>query len=97
MREGSHNGLMEGAASGAVPVVRDWPFYAGKPNGAGTLYPEDWVVGTPAAAAQRIRQINATEESWRGSAKLASKHALSTWDWSVVSADFDRLFLGEPR
>lgn len=97
VREGSHNGLMEGAASGAVPVVRDWPFYAGKPNGASTLYPEDWVVGTPAEAAQRIRQINATEESWRENARLASKHALSTWDWSVVRHDFDRLFLGEPQ
>ena len=29
VREGCHVGLMEGAASGAVPVVRDWPFYAG--------------------------------------------------------------------
>ncbi|GAA2294715.1 hypothetical protein GCM10009853_058390 [Glycomyces scopariae] len=95
VREGSHNGLMEGAASGAVPVVRDWPFYAGKPHSARTLYPEGWVVDSPAAAARRVLQVNATEESWQQDAKLASEHALSTWDWAVVHADFDRLFLGD--
>jgi len=95
VREGSHNALMEGSASGAVPVVRDWPFYAGRTHSARTLYPEGWVVDSPAAAAQRILRVNASEESWRDSAKLAAEHALSTWDWSVVSADFDRLFLGE--
>ncbi|WP_335986372.1 hypothetical protein [Glycomyces sp. MUSA5-2] len=95
VREGSHNGLMEGAASGAVPVVRDWPFYAGKAHSARTLYPEGWVVDSPEAAAQRVLESNATEESWQDDAKLASEHALSTWDWSVVSADFDRLFLGD--
>lgn len=47
VREGCHVGLMEGAASGAVPVARDWPFYAGKPNSARTLYPEGWVVASP--------------------------------------------------
>lgn len=95
VREGSHNGLMEGAASGAVPVVRDWPFYAGRPNGARTLYPESWVVGTPEEAAERVLEANATEQSWTNAGKLASEHALSTWDWSVVCEDFDRLFLGE--
>lgn len=95
VREGSHVGLMEGAASGAVPVVRDWPFYAGKPNGARTLYPEGWVVETPAEAAQRVLEVNATESGWQVQAKFASEYALSTWDWSVVSADFDELLLGE--
>lgn len=95
VREGSHVGLMEGAASGAVPVVRDWPFYAGKANSARTLYPEGWVVETPAEAAQRVLEVNATEGGWGDQAKLASEYALSTWDWSVVSADFDELLLGE--
>ncbi|SDD45999.1 glycosyltransferase [Glycomyces harbinensis] len=97
VREGSHNALMEGAASGAVPVVRNWPFYADKANGARTLYPEGWIVETPAAAAERVLQVNASEENWHDNGKLASKYALSTWDWSVVSADFDRLFLGEQK
>ena len=29
-REGNHHGLVEGAASGAVPVVRNWPVFAGR-------------------------------------------------------------------
>ncbi|HEX2143167.1 MAG TPA: hypothetical protein VHG10_01540 [Glycomyces sp.] len=96
VRESAHLGLMEGAASGAVPVVRDWPYFAGMTHGgARTVYPHDWVVDTPAAAAQRILRINATEEGWRDNAKLASEHTLSTWDWSVVSADFDELFLSK--
>ncbi|MFD9973709.1 glycosyltransferase family 1 protein [Streptomyces sp. NPDC059017] len=93
VREGCHVGLMEGAASAAVPVVRDWPFYAGKPNGARTLYPEGWVVGSPEEAAKRILETTATEEAWREAGKLAAEHALSVWDWSVVSKQFEQLFL----
>jgi glycosyltransferase involved in cell wall biosynthesis len=95
VREGSHVGVMEGAASGAVPVVRDWPFYAGKANSARTLYPDGWVVDTPAEAAHRVLEVNTTEGSWADASKLASEYALSTWDWSVVSGDFDELFLGD--
>jgi glycosyltransferase involved in cell wall biosynthesis len=95
VRESAHLGLMEGAASGAVPVVRDWPFFAGKAHSARTVYPEGWVAATPEAAAERILRINATEEGWRDNGKLATEHALSNWDWSVVRADFDRLILGE--
>ncbi|KUO13916.1 glycosyl transferase [Streptomyces sp. DSM 15324] len=95
VREGCHVGLMEGAASGAVPVVRDWPFYAGKPNSARTLYPQGWVVPSPAAAAEQILKTTATEESWRAAGKLAAEHALTVWDWPVVQKHFERLFLDE--
>lgn len=56
-REGFHIGLVEMAASGAVPVVRDWPVYA-REGGAGLLYPREWVVTTPAEAAQRILAVS---------------------------------------
>ncbi|MFD4234135.1 glycosyltransferase family 1 protein [Streptomyces sp. NPDC058542] len=91
VREGCHVGLMEGAASGAVPVVRDWPFFAGRENGAGTLYPAEWIVGTPEAAVERVLSLTASDESWRNAGKLATEHALTTWDWPVVRLDFDRL------
>jgi glycosyltransferase involved in cell wall biosynthesis len=93
VREGCHVGLMEGAASGAVPVVRDWPFYAGKPNSARTLYPEGWVVASPAEAAERILKVTATEEAWHAAGKLATEHALTVWDWPVVQKHFEKLFL----
>ncbi|AXG77823.1 glycosyltransferase family protein [Streptomyces paludis] len=94
VREGCHVGLMEGAASGALPVARDWPFYAGRPNSARTLYPEGWVVETPEEAAERIRRHTGTEEAWRKAGAAASAHALTAWDWPVVRTHFERLFLG---
>ncbi|MFE7135420.1 glycosyltransferase family 1 protein [Streptomyces sp. NPDC057638] len=94
VREGCHVGLMEGAASAAVPVVRDWPFYAGRDNSARTLYPDGWVVSSPEEAARRILETTASEDVWRAAGKLASEHALSVWDWPEVGRDFDELLLG---
>ncbi|MGZ4611616.1 MAG: glycosyltransferase [Kineosporiaceae bacterium] len=52
-REGVHVGLLEGLASGALPVVRNWPLTApwGGPLG---FVPQNWVVRTPHEAAERI-------------------------------------------
>ncbi|MFC9172904.1 MULTISPECIES: glycosyltransferase family 1 protein [Streptomyces] len=94
VREGCHVGLMEGAASGAAPVVRDWPFFAGGEHGAGTLYPAEWVVGTVEEAVERVLSLTASDESWRNAGKMATEHALTTWDWPVVRLDFDRLLFG---
>ncbi|MFB8351896.1 glycosyltransferase family 1 protein [Streptomyces niveus] len=95
VREGCHVGLMEGAASGALPVVRDWPFYAGRPNSARTLYPESWIVDSPEDAARRIIEHTATEEAWQEAGKLAADHAVSAWDWPVVRKQFEKLLLDE--
>jgi glycosyltransferase involved in cell wall biosynthesis len=95
VRESFHCGFVEGAASGAVPVGRDWPFFAGKANGARTLFPADWVVGSPQEAADRILEVTATAERWRKAGEAASAHALAAWDWPVVRTEFDRLLLTE--
>ncbi|MGX1548468.1 glycosyltransferase [Streptomyces adustus] len=95
VRESFHCGLVEGAASGAVPVVRDWPFFADRDNGARTLYPRDWIVATPEEAARRILDATATEEIWLKTGQAAAEHAISTWDWTVVREDFDRLLFGD--
>ena len=52
-REGVHVGLLEGLASGALPVVRNWPLTApwGGPLG---FVPPNWVVRTPHEGAERI-------------------------------------------
>lgn len=93
VRESFHCGLVEGAASGAVPVVRDWPFFAGKANGARTLFPAEWVVGTPQEAADRIRAVTATDEDWRAAGRAAAALAIASWDWPVVAPQFDELLL----
>ncbi|MFI5834048.1 glycosyltransferase [Micromonospora sp. NPDC051300] len=91
VRESFHCAVVEGAASGAVPVVRDWPFFAGGAHGAFTVFPADWVVDTPAAAAARIRAVTADEQVWRAAGATAAAHALATWDWSVTAPHFDRM------
>ncbi|MFI7078683.1 glycosyltransferase family 1 protein [Micromonospora sp. NPDC049903] len=96
VRESFHCGLVEGAASGAVPVVRDWPFFAGRAHSARTLFPNDWVVSTPQEAAERILDVTASEETWREAGRAAASHVLNTWDWSVTHKDFDRLMLEPP-
>ncbi|MBC9716299.1 glycosyltransferase family 1 protein [Streptomyces sp. TRM66268-LWL] len=95
VRESFHIAVVEGAASGAVPVVRDWPYYAGKPNSARTIYPSEWVVSSPEEAVQRILRTTADETTWLNAGKLASDHAMTTWDWSVVRKGYEELFLGE--
>ncbi|MFF1914935.1 glycosyltransferase [Streptomyces sp. NPDC058239] len=95
VREGCHVGLMEGAAAGAVPVVRDWPFVAGRPHSTRTLFPEDWIVTTPQQAAERILALTASEEIRATAGREASRYALATWDWEIVRSDYDRLLLGE--
>jgi glycosyltransferase involved in cell wall biosynthesis len=95
VREAFHLGVIEGAASGAVPVVRDWPFFAGRARSARSIFPADWMVETPLQAVDRILAQTASEEVWRKSGEAAAQHALITWDWSVVQAEYDRL-LGLP-
>jgi glycosyltransferase involved in cell wall biosynthesis len=91
VRESFHLGLVEGAASGAVPVVRDWPFFAGREHSARSIFPADWIVETPAQAAGRIIAHTTSEEVWRKTGEAAVEHALITWDWSVTQAEYDRL------
>jgi glycosyltransferase involved in cell wall biosynthesis len=92
VRESFHLGLVEGAASGAIPVVRDWPFFAGRPAGAHSIFPADWIVASATEAAERILAQTASEEAWRKAGEQASEHALMNWDWSVTQQQYDRLF-----
>jgi glycosyltransferase involved in cell wall biosynthesis len=91
VRESFHLGLVEGAASGAVPVVRDWPFFAERRADVRSIFPADWIVRTPQQAAERILAQTATDETWRKAGEAAATHAMITWDWSVTQAEYDRL------
>ncbi|MFI5754732.1 glycosyltransferase [Streptomyces sp. NPDC051569] len=89
--------VVEGAVSGAVPVVRDWPYFSATPHGAGALFPSSWIVATPAEAADRILAVTASEETWLEAGREASEHALGSWDWAVVGQRCDRLLMGPDR
>jgi hypothetical protein len=82
-------GLVEAVASGALPVVRDWPFF---PGAARELFPADWVVDTPGQAAERILALTQDAEVWRPAAAEASRHVRERWDWPVVRTSFEELF-----
>lgn len=94
VRESFHAALVEGAASGAVPVVRDWPFFASRVTGARTLFPVDWMVRTPEEAVARIIDTTSDADRWRRTGGAAMTHALATWDWEVVKPAYEGLFLG---
>ncbi|NHA70190.1 glycosyltransferase, partial [Phycicoccus flavus] len=74
-RESLHYGLVEGAASGAVPVVRDWPLYA-RWGGARAVFPAAWVVGSLDEAAVRVRACTADDATWERERHAARKAAL---------------------
>jgi glycosyltransferase involved in cell wall biosynthesis len=93
VRESFHLGLVEGAASGAVPVVRDWPFFAGRKASARSIFPDHWIVRTPEEAAARVLALTSSEETWRKAGAAAADHAMAKWDWSVIQASYDRLLL----
>ena len=81
LREGTHEALIQGAASGALPVVRNWPFVE-RWGGAHTMFPSDWVVTTPAQAARRI--LDAAQGDLFAHTGETADWVMEHYDWSVV-------------
>ncbi|OLT19555.1 hypothetical protein BJF81_08520 [Ornithinimicrobium sp. CNJ-824] len=94
VREGWHLGLVEGACSGAVPVVRDWPLLSRR-GGPASLYPPEWVVPDLDAAEDRIRRCTA-EEAWERERCSAQEQAVALFDPDRVAEDYRRVLLGGP-
>jgi glycosyltransferase involved in cell wall biosynthesis len=90
LRESFHQGLVEGAASGAVPVVRDWPVYAAY-GGARAVFDDDWVVDGVDAAVDRVLATTADEDSWDRVRMAAASRAREQFDWPVVAPRYDEL------
>lgn len=95
VRESFHLALVEGAASGAVPVVRRWPMFA-RYGGPAELFPADWLVDTPEQAAARIRAVTADPEAWLAGGRRAREHVLRTIDWTGVRDRYDALLVPSP-
>lgn len=92
VREGSPVGLVEASSSGCVPVVRDWPFFAGNGGGARALYPSEWIVETPAEAADRLYRVTADPRTWQAESQRCAAETVQRWDLSIVASDYDSLF-----
>lgn len=88
-REGTHEALLQGAASGAVPVVRDWPAVAHW-GGPGATLPQAWVVTTPDDAARRV--LRTADDPTAGSD--AQRWVLDHLDAAVVWPRLDAVIRG---
>ena len=97
VRESFHIALVEGAASGAVPIVRDWPFFADHKHGAASVFPREWVVQSPEQAVARILDTTRDDETWCSTGAAARRYVLENFDWEVVKPDYDRLILSADR
>jgi glycosyltransferase involved in cell wall biosynthesis len=94
LRESFGVGLCEGAASGAVPVVRNWPVYAGY-GGAAAVFPADWVVSDVGEAVQRILE-HGDDAIRRRAGEFVREHVIKTFDWPVVAPRYRDMLLGSP-
>jgi glycosyltransferase involved in cell wall biosynthesis len=92
LRESFGVGLAEGAASGAVPVVRNWPVYAAY-GGARAVFPADWVVVDVDEAVQRVLE-HSDDAVRRRAGETARRHVVETFDWPVVAPSYREILLG---
>ncbi len=93
MREAAPLAVVEGAASAAVPVVRDWPLLAPY-GGPRTIFPADWVVDDIDGAVGRVLAVTATTATWRAAGTEAAEHARKAFDWDArVAAQYESLLL----
>ncbi len=92
LRESFHVGLFEGVASGALPVVRDWPLTSrwGGPSG---FVPPGWVVRTPQEAAERILAAG----DRRAAVAEAITWARVRYDQAVLAPALDVVLGAAPR
>lgn len=92
--EGWPVGVVEAGASGAVPVIRDWTQVAAT-SGAAAIYAAtpDWVIGTPAEAARRIRSFSA-QETWRAESARVRSAATELCRVGDTAQEYLRAILG---
>lgn len=91
-RESFGLGLVEGAASGAVPVVRDWPIYAPL-DAARSLFPDHWVVEDVQEAVARIR-AHAQEPEWSQASAEARRVVEERFSSGDARTSYQELILG---
>jgi glycosyltransferase involved in cell wall biosynthesis len=95
-RESFHIGLVEGAAGGCIPVIRNWPLLAPF-GGPRALFPKEWIVDDVVGAAERILWYAAEADRMRAAAEEARDYVVGRYDWSVVAPQYEKLLLGENR
>jgi tetratricopeptide (TPR) repeat protein len=87
-REGTHEAVAEGMASGAVPVVRNWPAVASL-AGAARRYPNALLFETAAEAAEKIANAGS------GLGVAARREAKQRFDLEVLFPRLEAVIRGE--
>jgi glycosyltransferase involved in cell wall biosynthesis len=91
LRESFHVGLMQAAASGAVPVVRDWPTLR-RLGGAAAVVPAEWVVPDLEGAVERIL-AHADPGVRQRAGEQARRAVVARYDWASCADGYDALLL----
>jgi glycosyltransferase involved in cell wall biosynthesis len=91
LRESFAVGVMQGTASGAVPVFRDWPVVA-RYGGPRSIVPVEWVVEDVQGAVDRVLcfadPARRAEEGAR-----ARRTVVDRYDWAAWTGRYDKLLL----
>jgi glycosyltransferase involved in cell wall biosynthesis len=91
LRESFAVGAIQGTASGAVPVFRDWPVVA-RYGGPRSIVPEEWVVEDVQGAVDRVLcfadPARRAEEGAR-----ARRIVLDRYDWAACAGRYDKLLV----
>jgi glycosyltransferase involved in cell wall biosynthesis len=94
-RESFALGLVEAAASGAVPVVRDWPVFA-RLGGARGLFPGEWVVDDVEEAVSRILGLG-EQPAWTAASEATLRAVAGRFGADTARARFQEIVLGDAR
>jgi glycosyltransferase involved in cell wall biosynthesis len=82
-REGSHQSVAEGMASGSLPVIRNWP-------GAELLYPDRFVFSDLDEAVELILKLK-TARQYSDECRTVKAYAQSHFDQTVVGCQYEQL------
>ena len=93
VRESCPVGATEGALSGAVPVVRDWPVFARR-GGAAGVFGAEHVVASVAEAAGLVRRVES--EGWQEASQRTRAWARETLVPVGVAETYRELLLSPP-
>jgi len=91
-REGTHEGMLQGVASGAFPVVRNWPYVA-RWGGARTIVPDEWIVDTAQEGARMLLEAAEDHTTFAERRQAMAEWTIARYDWSVVQPQLDALLL----
>jgi glycosyltransferase involved in cell wall biosynthesis len=82
-REGSHQAVAEGMASGSLPIIRNWA-------GADHLYPDRFVFSTLDKAVELLLRLK-TMRQYSEECCAVKRYAVTRFDQTVIASQYEKL------